>query len=139
MRLRVLHVDTDISFAAHRESSTEFACDQNAFWKLTTTRVDYRQRNQRDVIGESDPAQPGPSPGKREHNEAQGNQQVEEFGEDKAHSRKSEIRSQKSYVKEVISAQRFELNCPCTTCQGQSAYPTSEFRLLISDFLSSDL
>jgi hypothetical protein len=84
--LRVLNVDTDARLGAHRKSSTEFARDANAVWKLTTTGVDYRQGEQREVVSESNPAKPWSSPGKRKQDEARRNQDVEKFCENKPHS-----------------------------------------------------
>ena len=68
----VLNIDVDFGLGADGESPTELARNADAFGKLAATRIDYRQDNQSDVVGERDPTQPRPSPGKRKQNEAQG-------------------------------------------------------------------
>src|SRR5882672_3063871 len=97
-RSGVLNVNVYVRLGADGESSTEFARDAHAFWKLTKTGVDYRERQSQEVVNEHDPTQPRPSPGKRKQDQAGGDQEVEEFGEDKAH-KETEVRSQRSEVR----------------------------------------
>ena len=78
-----------LSFAqlTRRESlrDIEVSLNAHALGQLAVPRIENRGRNQREIVSERNPAQHRQVPRKRERNQADREQNVEEFAEDEAH------------------------------------------------------
>ena len=87
--LEELAVSKHRDVAARMKDEAELARDLNCRGQLSNTRINQCQQQQQKVVEQRYPPQPRMRPGKRERNQAQREQKIEESGEDEFHYNKA--------------------------------------------------